>query len=140
MADNSEAFRRVVLAWVDKAKAAPIEVVRETVQDMNNAIVASTPVDTGFLRASYYASLNEIPSGQGGTGTSAINAILVDLKAGDTYVMGNVAAYARRVELGFVGQDSLGRTYNQRGRFWIAAVLDRAGQFMEAAAARVGAR
>lgn len=138
--DNSEAFKRVVLDWVAKAKAAPIVVARETIQDMNNEIVATTPVDTGFLRASYYAAVNEIPSGEGGAGTSAINAPLVTLNPGDTYVMGNVAAYARRVELGFVGQDSLGRTYNQRGRFWIAAVVGRAAQIMEAAAARVLAR
>lgn len=40
---------------------------------------------------------------------------VADIKPGDTIYLGWQAAYSRRVNNGFVGEDSLGRTYNQAG-------------------------
>lgn len=127
--------------WHEKAKAAPLLVIRETIQEINNEIIANTPVDTGFLRASYFASVGALPSGEGGAGSAAaVNGLAATLQPGQTYYMGNVARYARRLEYGFVGTDSLGRTYNQRGRFFMSSVLARAAAIANAVAARVGAR
>lgn len=131
--------------WTEKAKLAPMVVVKETVQTMNNEIVEGTPVKSGFLRGSYFAALNRIPFGQGspglgGASSAAINAVVGQIKPGDTYIMGNTASYSRRVELGFVGIDSLGRRYIQRGRYFMRSVLARANLIAEAAAARVAAQ
>lgn len=50
---------------------------------------------------------------------------VADIKPGDTVYIGWTAKYSRRQNYGFVGEDSLGRTYNQSGY-----------GFAEAAAAR----
>ena len=40
---------------------------------------------------------------------------VADIKPGDTVYIGWQAAYSRRMNYGFVGEDSLGRSYNQAG-------------------------
>jgi hypothetical protein len=40
---------------------------------------------------------------------------MLDAKAGDVVIIVNPTAYARRIEYGFTGEDSLGRYYNQPG-------------------------
>lgn len=138
--NNQETCTRVVFEWTQKALDRAMDAVRLAIQNMNNEIVVATPVDTGFMRSSYFASVNVIPSGQGGAGTAAINAVAMALKPGDIYYLGNVAVYARRVEYGYAGTDSLGRTYNQPGRFWMANVVDRASIFLSEAAQEVAGR
>lgn len=136
-------FLLTVDSWVEKAKAAPMAVIRETVQDLNNEIIANTPVVTGNLRGSYFAAVNSIPSGAGTAGrvsSVAINALAANLNPGDVYFMGNTAAYARRIEYGFVGADSLGRQYNQQGRFYMRRALERVDEIAAAAAARIASR
>lgn len=136
--NNRENFLKAVVEWTERgATDKLLDVAREAIQAMNAEIVQNTPVDTGFLRSSYFASLNEIPSGPAGAGTVAINVPLTELKVGDVYYLGNTAVYARRVEMGFVGTDSLGRYYNQVGRFWIANVVDRWKVFLEDAVTKV---
>lgn len=136
---NELAFIAAVLNWTEKAKKAPLLVIQETIQIINNRIVETTRVDTGFLRGSYFASINEPPEGEGSIGrdSSAINAVAFDLKPGDTYYMGNTAVYARRVEYGFVGKDSLGRSYNQQGAYTITAVIAQASSIFNEAAEKV---
>jgi hypothetical protein len=139
MLNNQETFVRVVVDWTEKAKGNALAVARLTIQKMNDEIVITTPVDTGYLRNSYFAAVNQLPTGQGGSGTVAINAVVAGLQLGDIYYLGNVAAYARRVEYGFVGLDSLGRRYAQKGRFWMARVVDSASNFAALAANEVAA-
>jgi hypothetical protein len=136
---DPQQFNIDITKWVEKAKAAPMAVVRETIQMVNNEIVATTPVKTGFLRGSYAAAINTVPAGtgSGGAATAALNAVAAQLRPGDTYVMGNTAAYARRVEYGFVGADALGRNYNQKGRYWMRAVLANVSNIAMEAATRV---
>jgi hypothetical protein len=50
---------------------------------------------------------------------------VADMKAGDVFHMRNNAAYARRLEYGFVGPDSLGRVYNQAGRYYVSDTIKR---------------
>jgi len=151
-----EQFMLDIDAWTEKAKAAPMLVIRETIQDLNNEIVTTSPgpgnstnknprpgEPTGFLRGSYFADVNTVPSGTGSIGrnsTAAVNAVAVLFQPGQTYVMGNTAKYARRLEYGFVGEDSLGRTYNQSGRYWVRGVLNRASVIAMEAATRVAGK
>lgn len=82
------------------------------------------PVDLGFLRASLVATLNspttgiQVPSSDVGVyayNEGSVQLIILAAKLGDSVYAVYTAAYARRIEYGFVGVDSLGREYNQDG-------------------------
>lgn len=137
---GTERFRLDVSQWIAGAKEKGRAVVIETIQDLNEAIVARTPVKTGFLRGSWFASIGAPPSAAGVAGRDPIAQaaiVAAGIKPGDVYYMGNVAGYARRLEYGFVGEDSLGRTYDQAGRFWVRGVMNEASSIAMAAAQRV---
>jgi hypothetical protein len=101
-------------------------VARQSIQEISSNVVDDTPLDTGFLKGSWQPSLGAPKRDKGindpgGAKAKADVAIAVaELRAGDTFYMINNAKYARRLEYGFVGQDSLGRSYNQQGRFFVA--------------------
>ena len=124
MAGNEE-FRRVLGKWANET--VPNEllgVARIAVQDTAEIVIDETPVDTGFLVANWQPSLNapDLSEATGlGNGYATSNAALVvaDLKLGDTFYYTNNAVYARRINYGFVGKDSLGRYYNQAGKHMI---------------------
>lgn len=133
--------------FVAETKGRLEEFCVEFVQDLNEQIVRNTPVDLGNLRAHWWSALNTRPPSPGGaadpSGASTIarlNLVGAALKPGDTYFMINGAAYAMRLEFGFVGKDSLGRNYNQAPRVFVRSVLGRAGSIAAATAKRVGAR
>lgn len=73
------------------------------------------PVDTGFLRNSYTA--------QGLTGPAVYEVAVAGFEIGSVFEAGWTASYALRMEKGFVGQDALGRTYNQPGNFFMEGAL-----------------
>lgn len=60
------------------------------------------------------------------------------IEPGDTVWIGWQAAYARRVNYGFVGEDSLGRTYNQSGYGFAEAAAAQWSQIVTAQAAKMG--
>lgn len=83
------------------------------------------PVDTGFLRNSLVSELNGTtswpvthpPKSGGYEGGSPSYALTVaEMEPGDIARFAFTAAYAARMEYGFVGEDSKGRTFNQQGR------------------------
>lgn len=133
---DTKDFTVSIDAFVAKAKGKAQEFASEFVQDISEAVVNATPVKTGFLRASWYATINS-PAGKGNVGN--IGLVGADLKLGDVYYMNNGAAYAMRVEFGFVGTDSLGRKYNQPPRAFVRGTLDTAPTIAEATAQRVAA-
>ena len=56
----------------------------------------------------------------------------------DTIYLGFQAAYALRMEYGFIGQDSLGRTYNQSGNQFVGLAAQRWQEFVDNAAKDIG--
>lgn len=99
------------------------------------------PVDTGFLRASMRltvaqpAPLN--PSGKPTGGTYTYNSesvalTIAGLELGQTVFATYTAVYARRLNYGFTGTDSLGRQYNQRGYFFVDLAAQRWQQIVTA--------
>ena len=136
-----ESFAADVLAFAEKAKVSVLAVVIETIRLINLEIMVLWPVVTGFSRASWFAVINGTPAGAPGTGNAyQLELVAGRLQIGQTYVAANSAAYALRLENGFVGTDSLGRSYNQSGRFIVRGVLVRAPFFAEQAAQKVAAR
>lgn len=112
--------------------------VIESVQDLNEEIVQNTPVKTGHLRRSWYASINApvVKPGSLGEGDKtgaqeiARAAITVQgVQLGDTYYFVNGAAYAAHVEYG---------TANMLPRLYVQRAVDRFDVIVADAAARIG--
>lgn len=76
----------------------------------------NVPVKTGNLARSLLAQKGSMPTtGEGPFAGQDIGPVLLDLELGDKVYLGYQANYARRQNYGFVGEDSLGRAYNQSG-------------------------
>ena len=120
----AQTFTAALNTFRDKTKAQMQAVLSASVQDVMNeaqkpvAQGGRLPVDTGYLRNSLVSELN---GSQVGTGAGSYTLAAAAMEPGDVARFGWTAAYALRMENGFVGQDSLGRTYNQSGRHFVEA-------------------
>ena len=112
-------------AWARETKARLDAVFRNSVQGLADEMRKTgpnggdVPVDTGNLVRSLVAVKGGLPPRGGPNVTYSaqdIGPVLLDVKAGDTVSLAWQAIYAHRQNYGFVGEDSLGRTYNQAGR------------------------
>jgi len=86
--------------------------VVEVMNDLAERIVVDTPVDTGFLQNSWWASL-DLPEAHPGAkegvnggrqALSVASVVFNDTKIGDTVYFLNGATYARRIENGWSRQ------------------------------------
>lgn len=119
-------FAAEVDDWVRATKERIEAVFHMAVEDLAEEVVAKAPIDTGFLRHSFQASGSQMPiiradakpaeGAQYPADAGPINLVISNVPLGGTVYLGFIAAYALRIEYGFVGQDSLGRNYNQAGR------------------------
>jgi hypothetical protein len=87
------------------------------------------PVVSSDLINSLTSGLN---GGGGAMGSTSYVAVLAGMDIGDTLTFAWTMPYARRIELGFVGTDSAGRTYNQPGRFFVSRNAERFSDFVAA--------
>lgn len=116
-------FSAQVSDWVRETKRTTTRVHRQAVQDFTEAVVGDTPVNVGHARRSWLGTTDAMPpirpdlkEFNNGPATELTIAML---SPGDTYWLGAQAAYVPRLNYGFTGTDSLGRTYNQSGIGWI---------------------
>ena len=140
-------FAASIKNWSEKAKRNPVIVFKSAVQKMANSLmsdvgtgVGATPFLTGNLRRSLLASTTAMPLTRDGEFTdrsSEISLTIAGLKPEDTVWLGFQANYARRLEYGFTGQDSLGRNYNQAGRFYVTTKANMWQTFVNQAAAEL---
>ena len=65
---------------------------------------------------------------------------VANIKPGDTVYIGYQAKYSRRLNYGFVGTDSLGRTYNQSGYGFAEAAAAQWPAIVARQAAKMGKR
>ena len=131
-------FSVAVDQWVRKAKARQDAVVQAIAWDVLNQVKLETPVDTGFLRANWTVIVNNDPVPVPGRVPDAAR-VIAEIKAGDRVTIVNPVVYALRVEFGFVGEDSRGRTYDQRGRGMVQKTLAKMPEIARRAVARVEA-
>ena len=138
-------FRLQVNQWADRVKGQIDAFARQFCFQVAYEIVQDTPVDTGFLRASWQPSLDEArlranaaPDPSGGNVLAEIGIVIAGMQPGQIFYLTNNAEYARRLEYGFVGADALGREYNQAGRFFVTATMARADQIAARVAADLG--
>ena len=140
---TSRGFSNSVNKWAKETEER-ISLVRAAgLKDFRDALLAATPIDTGNLRASLQTS----PQGEIAAGpymeygsdynTASSNAVIDSLAKDGRVSFVYRAPYARRLEYGFTGIDSLGRHYNQAGRYWIKSTSARFVSIMRAAATRL---
>ena len=107
-------FSLAVEKWVEKAKGQSDAAFQATALDAVNTVKSLTPVKTGFLRANWTVIRNNDPMPMPARVQSP-EAVIAQLRIGDMMLIVNPVVYAARVEYGFVGDDSLGRHYDQKG-------------------------
>ncbi len=108
-------FQIEVDKWVRKAKGNADLALRATVFDAVATVKALTPVRTGNLRAGWTVIRgNEAVPAEGQV--SNPDEVIAQLHYGDKVAIVNPVVYAARIEYGFVGTDSLGRHYDEKGR------------------------
>jgi hypothetical protein len=138
-------FLTSVNAFVQRTKEKTNEAYQLGILDFYLAMRDATPIDTGFLRSSLTLGKNGFiprgPNAEYGSEYNDARALDViaslDATKGDRVTMVYQAPYAMRLEHGFTGMDSLGRYYNQAGRFWVASTGSKYRSIMRAAASRV---
>lgn len=116
-------FKAQVSDFVKLSKRDAKRLHRQAVQDLTEAVVEDTPVDSGFARRSWLGSTVSMPPIREGVeefnNTGATAVAIAGLDTGNDFWFGAQAAYVPRLNYGFTGTDSLGRTYNQTGKGWI---------------------
>jgi hypothetical protein len=140
---TTRGFLQSINNWTKQTIERSEEAFRIGVLDFFIHLRDTTPIDTGFLRSSLTLGINgAVPQGPNAEYGSVYNDVraldvIGQLKLGDRVTMVYQAPYARRLEYGFTGTDSLGRFYNQPGRFWITAAGQRYASIMRSAATRL---
>lgn len=132
-AGTSRGFLQAVNKWTKETEERSEQAFQNTALEFYDQLRAATPVDTGNLRNSLVASVGgsqQMVTGPGnnpsdasyrsGAETSIAN--IMNAKIGDRISFLYLATYARRLNYGFTGFDSLGRYYSTPGRFWIQQV------------------
>jgi hypothetical protein len=126
----AQGFDAQVSAWVAKTQRR-MKAVRDESTQRVLAVANTTvgeggnlPFKTGFLRASLKVGIGAVqfaaikPAADGAVPSydaSAAALTISNAKIEDTITAMWTAAYAARMNYGFVGKDSLGREYNQKG-------------------------
>ena len=95
------------------------------------------PVITNNLRGSLESS---IAGGASGKGEKSHILVAPLMKGGDLATFTWTAAYARRVNNGFTGADSLGRNYSQAGAHFVEGAVDQWPAIVRASIAKAKAR
>lgn len=132
MADFSEDVSR----WCNQAGRFANEVFRAIAFDAVTRVQQLTPVDTGFLRSNWTAMLPRDSEPVAGRVPPAGVAI-ARAEVGQVLVIVNPTAYARRIEYGFVGEDSAGRHFNQEGRHMMGQTISELPTIAATALARI---
>ena len=131
--------------WAIGTTAGMTALLRNSVQAL--AKEASTtipkggrvPVKTGNLARSVVVD-NKPPTVIDGLAKGDYSLGIAAIKPGDTIYIGWQAAYSRRLNYGFVGDDSLGRTYNQAGYGFAEAAAAKWPAIVAVEAAKIGRR
>lgn len=124
----AEGATAVVEAWVHETEGLLEALVKQAVQELTIEMQTThfngglNRIDQGWHIASFQIVLNgepqlptrKAPDGEAPAWNGAEIALqIAGMELGDTITGSYGMAYSMRLEYGFTGQDSLGRTYNQ---------------------------
>lgn len=134
-------FGAQVGAWARKTDARMLAVWRRSVELVGEALVhtkqngGKVPFLTSFLVKSFLASKSGMPKVSDVISVGQpIGIITATLGIKEKIWLGYQAAYARRVNNGFIGADSLGRVFNQDGAYFVEDVVARWQSIVDQAA------
>ena len=125
-------FSEKVDQWVKETEQRMTAVWRQSIDDLADHMNTTRdnggrlPKLTGNLMRSLLASTSAMPStGEPDAKYSGqdVGLVTAGLRLDQTIWLGYQAIYARRLNYGFVGEDSLGRTYNQAGAHFVEAAI-----------------
>ena len=133
---SSEPFVVAVGQFVDLARERALQAYRATALDALARVRELTPVKTGYLRANWTIVLSGDPEPIAGQIQNDAD-VVARLQLSDQIILTNPAVYARRIEFGFVGEDSLGRVYHQKGVGMMQQTIAEMPQIAERATERV---
>lgn len=115
-------FAAQVSEWARKSEARLEAVHKRSIELLADEMSTTVrnggrvPFDVGNLYKSLLASTSAMPkTASGPFSGSNVGAVVAQLRPDQAIYLGYQAAYARRQNFGFVGQDSKGRSYNQSG-------------------------
>lgn len=122
--------------------------VRECAFEVCFRAVDGTPVDFGVLKGSWQPAIGQpanIPGQPDTNGAYVMSRISmrlldIDIASGQKFYLTNNCVYARRIEYGFVGPDSLGRVFNQPGRFYVTRAVKSWNSIVKSTAQKFAAR
>ncbi|TWB61693.1 hypothetical protein FBZ98_1011038 [Rhizobium sp. ERR 922] len=149
MANEGQSFAAQVSAWasaeMERAEAVYQTAAQTVANEVRTPVAAGgrMPVKTGNLRRSLMASTSAMPTiieGKQEFTDNPVELVIAGAQLGGTIYLGFQAAYAARMNYGFVGQDSLGRSYNQAGFGFVDAVAQRWPQIVAEAETTVRGR
>ena len=123
------ATRRNVKAFVTEVVQDIMEAAQTPQISMSRSgtfEVGKIPVDTSALIQSLESGLNDTFSS---AGQASYTVAVASYELGDTMSFQWTMPYAARIEYGFTGTDSAGRSYNMPGRYFIGANVLRANEF-----------
>lgn len=149
MSGDGQSFAAQVSEWasaeLDRAEAVFQTAAQDVANEVRNPVAdgGRMPVKTGNLRRSLMASTSTMPLIREGAqqfSDAGVEMVIAGAELGGTVYLGFQAAYAARLNYGFVGEDSIGRTFNQTGYGFVDAVSQRWPQIVAAAEARVRSR
>ena len=125
-------FHAIIDQWTKETEQRMTAVWRQSIDDLADTMNRTRanggrlPHLTGNLMRSLLASTSAMPSTGGPnakyTGQD-VGLVTAGLRLDQTVWLGYQAIYARRLNYGFVGQDSLGRTYNQAGAHFVEGAI-----------------
>lgn len=141
-------FANQVDAWVQQTEKRMNAVFRLSTQKVITYMQENVPYQDGFLRASLVVLVNQDPpppnqsqeDGMGKYTDAYMQLQIAGAVAGDRITAAYTMEYARRLEFGFVGTDSLGRHYNQPPRAWTRLAAQMWKKFVDEATAEAKAR
>ena len=141
-------FSSIVDQWTKETEQRMTAVWRQSIDDLADTMNRTRanggrlPHLTGNLMRSLLASTSAMPSTGGPnakyTGQD-VGLVTAGLQLDQTVWLGYQAIYARRLNYGFVGQDSLGRTYNQAGAHFVEGAIAEWPSIVERAVAKIKA-
>jgi len=145
----AKSFTAQVSDWVDdEAQPRLSWIIQSAVNKLVDEVTRGKekgglmPIDTRNLAKSLLASSSRAPSVIKGKtdfdNASTTELVILGHEAGDTLWLGFQAAYAARVNFGFTGTDSLGRSYNQTGAFFFESAAAKWPEFVMQAEKEIG--
>lgn len=140
----------IVARFEEEAPRRAIAVRNLAIQKMNADMQrpvgdgGQMPIKDGFLRASFTAVIGRDPppmTKAGSTPTSydpgQITLVLEGAPLDGALTFAWTMEYAMRQHYGFVGEDKLGRTYNQAGYHWVTTHTPNWQRYINDAAAEI---